>query len=286
MKDKQEYIFVYQTICEVNGKSYVGFHTTKNVNDGYIGCGIRNQNMAKGKQPFHAAVRKYGYASFKRHILSFYDTVEEALAEETYIVNERWVRSNDNYNAALGGRGYLFAGLSKEEISAIYKGPKNHRYGKPAQNRRRVIQYNLNGEKITTYESAKDAGSAVGDYATNISNTCRGKYGQCKGFIFRYERYSENELEILNKNLLNRKRVYKPDGTWEMTQDVKDEIKRRPPAMLGRKMSEETKIKQSLIRTGRKLPPCSEERKRKIGDANRGRKLIIVDGKRKSVKPV
>jgi len=95
------YIFVYQTINEVNGKSYVGVHSTSDINDGYIGCGVFTQSDARRGLLFHKAVRKYGYKYFRRYILSFYDTYQEALEEEKFIVNKKWVKENLNYNTAL-----------------------------------------------------------------------------------------------------------------------------------------------------------------------------------------
>src|ERR1700733_1828224 len=105
MLEKQEYIYVYQTICEVNGKSYVGVHRTKRVNDGYIGCGVYRMSNVILDVPFHRAVRKYGYDKFSTYILSFYDTYVEALEEERFIVDKNWVKNKNNYNTALGGRG-------------------------------------------------------------------------------------------------------------------------------------------------------------------------------------
>lgn len=164
------FIYTYKTICEVNGKSYVGIHKTDNINDGYIGCGIFRQNDAKKQLLFHRAVKKYGYASFERRILSFYDNYQDALNEEKLIVDYEWVNSNENYNTALGGKGNttvwmcdedknkwksnISDGVNKwmnnggrEKISAIAKkikrvkrfGADNVLFGKPNQRRKKNI---------------------------------------------------------------------------------------------------------------------------------------------------
>lgn len=115
------YIFVYQTKNLVNGKTYIGVHSTKSVDDGYIGCGVFKESDARRLNlPFHRAVNKYGYASFERHILSFYETYDEALEEERYLVGKSWVMSDENYNVALGGRGGSLYTFSDEKKKGIY----------------------------------------------------------------------------------------------------------------------------------------------------------------------
>jgi hypothetical protein len=115
--NNKKYKFVYQTKNKVNGKTYIGYHCTDNLNDGYIGCGCRSQSYAVSskkyglKSAFIDAVIKYGYNNFEIKILSFYDTIEECIEEEKFIVNKDWVKSNDNYNISLGGNG---GGLNKK----------------------------------------------------------------------------------------------------------------------------------------------------------------------------
>jgi len=105
------YHFTYQTKCIINGKTYVGVHSTDNLNDGYIGCGILNEKNVKSQlranrtSPLIKAINKYGYKNFKLEILSFFDTKEEAYEEESYLVDYNWVRSKNNYNAKIGGVG-------------------------------------------------------------------------------------------------------------------------------------------------------------------------------------
>jgi hypothetical protein len=104
-----DYIYKYQTKNLINGKTYVGVHTTNRLNDGYIGCGIksdascRSQIKAGRNYPFINAIAKYGYKNFKKEILSFYENIEDAYSDEEYIVDEKWVLNKNNYNASLGG---------------------------------------------------------------------------------------------------------------------------------------------------------------------------------------
>lgn len=144
------YIYVYQTICEVNGKSYVGVHKTKNINDGYIGCGVYNSNPYRKNSPFQKAVIKYGYTSFTKYILSFYDDYNEALEEERFIVNNDWVKKSDNYNCAIGGRGSVVDGMSAESILKMKERMSASRLGRRcSQETKDKISKKHKGKKLS-----------------------------------------------------------------------------------------------------------------------------------------
>ena len=125
----KKYIFTYQTKNLINGKTYVGYHSTNILNDGYIGCGVKSYAYAKSskksgfKSAFIDAVIKYGYNNFSKEILSFFDTIEEAKEEERFLVNKDWVNSKDNYNISLGGNGGILSNfeLNKNEILYDFK---------------------------------------------------------------------------------------------------------------------------------------------------------------------
>ena len=122
----KKYYFLYQTVNTANGKTYIGVHGTNNMNDGYIGCGIYRQSDAdrevykKGsKSQFIKSVVKYGYDSFRRYELDFFDTLEEAFNEEKTIVNSDWVKDKKNYNSTGGGYGRMFNKLEKSHVDKL-----------------------------------------------------------------------------------------------------------------------------------------------------------------------
>ena len=81
-----KYIFVYITTNLLNGKQYVGDHSTNNLNDGYIGSGYPY---------FIRAIKEHGKENFKREILEFFDTKEEAFAaQEKYIIQYNTLAPN------------------------------------------------------------------------------------------------------------------------------------------------------------------------------------------------
>ena len=87
------YHFVYKTTNLVNGKIYIGFHKTDDVNDGYLGSGTL----------LVQAIKKYGKDNFKREILKFFDNVSDALKYERLLVSEEFIKSDNNYNIVVGG---------------------------------------------------------------------------------------------------------------------------------------------------------------------------------------
>lgn len=100
--------YVYKTTCIINGKVYVGVHKSNKLQNNYIGCCVMsdvsaNKRAKKIKSPFVQAVAKYGYSNFYKEILKVFNNSSDAYKMEAEIVNAEWVKSNLNYNAALGG---------------------------------------------------------------------------------------------------------------------------------------------------------------------------------------
>lgn len=100
---------VYKTTCLINNKVYIGVHQTDNpdIFDGYIGNSINIYNrrwaLEHPKFPFHYAVIKYGVNNFKRETLFQFNNRKDAYNKEAEIVTEEFIKSNDNYNVAVGG---------------------------------------------------------------------------------------------------------------------------------------------------------------------------------------
>lgn len=89
------YYIIYETKNIINEKIYVGFHTTNNLDDGYIGSG----------KILFKAIEKYGKKNFKRAILFFFNDFDEMTDKEAEIVNEEFIARKDTYNIKIGGSG-------------------------------------------------------------------------------------------------------------------------------------------------------------------------------------
>lgn len=87
--------FIYKTKNKINGKYYIGKHTTDDLDDGYLGSGTILKR----------AVRKYGGENFEREILMFCENEEELNKKEREIVNQKLLDDPLSYNLKLGGEG-------------------------------------------------------------------------------------------------------------------------------------------------------------------------------------
>jgi len=90
---KHKYNYFYKITNVANGHFYYGVHSTDNLNDNYMGSGVR----------LHLAYKKYGIENFKKEIIKFFDTVDEAYQCEAEVVNEYLVRDPNCYNLQEGG---------------------------------------------------------------------------------------------------------------------------------------------------------------------------------------
>jgi hypothetical protein len=111
------YHFTYLTINTVNNKFYLGKHTTKDLNDGYIGSGIAFLN----------AVKKHGYLNFQHYRLQFFNTAQDAYVAEALLITEDVIKKYKDelkvcYNLKTGGgSGGILSEESKAKISKAIK---------------------------------------------------------------------------------------------------------------------------------------------------------------------
>ncbi|AND75041.1 hypothetical protein pf16_118 [Pseudomonas phage pf16] len=103
---------VYITTNLINGKQYIGKHSTKDPNDGYLGSGLY----------LCSAVEKYGRENFVRTDIFCGLTEHDAYELEAALVTDEVVNSKEFYNLKAGGV-YGPNGLeSRAKASATLKG--------------------------------------------------------------------------------------------------------------------------------------------------------------------
>jgi hypothetical protein len=119
---------IYITTNQVNGKIYIGLHKTDTPYsfDNYLGCGVYSnspKSYMNGGTLFQNAVKKYGPKQFKRKTLKVFDSLEEAIEYEKFLVDEEFIKRTDTYNMVTGG-------------------------GHPPDTSVKIYQFNLKGELL------------------------------------------------------------------------------------------------------------------------------------------
>lgn len=142
MANEKKIHTVYVVVNQINQKFYIGYHSTTNPNDDYLGSGVQ----------IRRAVRKYGRANFKKHVVFVSDSELEALEYEAEVLRVH-LESPDCYNIVPGGRGGPAVGrlgalamhqkYTKEDRSGWASESSN-----PEKSRIAMRELNQNGHKF------------------------------------------------------------------------------------------------------------------------------------------
>lgn len=101
-RKEKKYHFIYKTTNLLNGKYYIGLHSTNNLEDGYMGYGRR----------LRYSINKYGKDNHKVEILEFCNDRQELYLREEEIVNLNEIAKKECMNLCIGG---VSAGFIDEE---------------------------------------------------------------------------------------------------------------------------------------------------------------------------
>ena len=111
-----KYHYVYKITNKINGKYYIGIHSTNKLNDEYMGSG----------SAIIAAIKKYGKQNFIKEILFQSNTRDEVLLIEKQLVTEQLVKDDNCYNLKTGGSsGFIY---SDEWIKIVSERAKNNHH--------------------------------------------------------------------------------------------------------------------------------------------------------------
>lgn len=112
-----KYHYLYQTKNLINGKTYVGRHSTNNLEDGYLGSG----------KLLKRAISKYGRDNFRKIIMDYFDTYDELVQEEVFIVTIDYCSNDDNYNIVEGGTNPIMYGSNNPSWKGGISSHSNYR---------------------------------------------------------------------------------------------------------------------------------------------------------------
>ena len=94
-RKEKKYHYVYKTTDIRNGNFYIGIHSTNNLNDGYVGSGVRIRNLKY----------KYGKIILKLEILEFSSNRKLLIEREVEIINSDLLKEKKCLNLKKGGYG-------------------------------------------------------------------------------------------------------------------------------------------------------------------------------------
>jgi len=91
----KKYHFTYKTTNLINGRYYLGMHSTNRLDDGYLGSGTR----------LYRELNKYGRDNFKLEILEYFDTRDKLVEAEKTLITEQDLSNENCLNLKPGGTG-------------------------------------------------------------------------------------------------------------------------------------------------------------------------------------
>lgn len=263
------YHYFYKITNKIDGCFYYGVHSTKDLNDNYMGSGQKLKYMYK----------KYGIENFEKQILKFFDTEEEMFDYEREIVTTELIKDKKCYNLTEGGEGYRLGHFVSEEIKNKMSLKSK---GRPSKNKGKIIYHLGTENKMINHNDIKIYESLGWQRGIYISDESR-KRLSTHGFTGKH--FTEEQ----KKKLSDIKKKQVEDGTFvahNKGKHLSEEQKRHLSEInTGKKHSEESKIKMSLSRTGKKHSEewkanqskgllghiVSDETKKKISESNKGK---------------
>lgn len=119
MAKKDHRFIVYRAENTINGKQYIGY-TSRGLacrRSQHIRKATRKEN---GAPRLGAAIRKYGEESFTWEVVASFDTADEALAFEVFVIK----RDRPAYNVSAGGTGPSLPAYNKLQVLCLNDGTR------------------------------------------------------------------------------------------------------------------------------------------------------------------
>lgn len=157
--------YIYKITNTVNGKYYIGRHSTNSIEDLYMGSGIGIKR----------AIEKYGIKNFIKEIVKFADDTDQLWELEKEIVNEKVVNDKMSYNMSYGGKHYLH-GLKQYDKNAF----KKHQSEAGKKGGNSFLSNLTKEEKLAWHKKGSDASPRnTGKIAWNRGKTYKMENKEC-----------------------------------------------------------------------------------------------------------
>jgi hypothetical protein len=199
--------FIYKTTNIMNGKYYIGAHSTNDVNDGYLGSG----------KLLRKSIEKYGKENFIREILFYCENIEELYNKESQIISEH-LDNNMCYNVKPGGKG----GWYSVNNLGIHRGTNNVMNRCP-ELKRQIIE---NG-RLTRLKNKEYYDNISRVNGAKAKEKCTGVKCPAKGSSERSKKVWRENYEKMRDSLSNYFLVQSPTGEKYTTNRLEDFCKEK-----------------------------------------------------------
>ena len=248
---ESRHYLIYKITNQINGKIYIGAHTTYNLVDRYMGSGHRLKE----------AIKKYGKTNFTKEIICECEDLESMYAKEADIVNIEYLKRTDVYNISVGGKYSLPLNMTIETKLKIAEVQKKRKGWKHTAEARKMIS-EAGKNRAWSEESRK-----------KVSEHLKGKH---------HSEETKKKMSILKKGKkrpLFTEETRKKMSAWQTgRKKTEDQCKQMSIARIGKKSGitpmlgkHHTKEAKARIGNAHRGIPRTEEVKRKIGEANKKR---------------
>lgn len=153
---RRKYHFIYRITNNLNGKFYIGMHSTDNLDDGYFGSG----------KYLRYSIQKHGKDNHSIEILEHYFTREDLKSREKEIVNRELLSDPNCMNLREGGEGGDWSLVNKSKKN-LYGNNGKDGFGK---------QNLLLGSSL--HDHLKSSGKSE-EYRTTMSEKMKAKRSEC-----------------------------------------------------------------------------------------------------------
>jgi len=251
--------YVYVTTNLINGKKYVGEHSTNDINDGYLGSGY---NLFR-------AIKKYGKHNFEKKILEFCESKQIAFELQEKYINEYDSLSPNGYNISpKGGHNVknCFSEISKEKISKANKG-KTPWLGKHHSSESKIKISNGGKGRVAWNKGRKSSD----EERKRNSEAHKGQIAWNKGVPMKAETIEKLRKPKSEEHKQKLRKPKSEEGKSNIRNAARTFESRQKRSLnnKGKKRTNETKQKISIAAKNRK--PISDETRKKMSESQKKR---------------